>query len=1183
MRKCSSCGHENPPTQKFCGECGTRFHDSRTTADRQPYTPPHLAAKILRARSALEGERKPVTVLFCDIVDSTPLAVRLGGERMHSVLNAFFEASLLEVHRYEGTINQFLGDGFMALFGAPVSHEDHARRAVLAAQGIRQAIASPTFTDRNAALELRMGLHSGAVVVGSIGDNLRMDYTAVGDTTNIASRIQGQAGPGSILMSEAVWRATQAYVECRYLGGRMLKGKSEPIGLYELEQAHSSAGTPRSHSAAHALVGRHAELHEIGDVLTRVNEGEGGILGIVGEAGLGKSRLIEEARRLSTGMGLRWLQGDCLSFGKTLSYWSFRQVFRAMFGIDEGDDESVGWRKLYAGMSALFEPPQAQELLPYIGTLLAVALPNPMAERLKSVDSLAIGHQIFRATYLLCERSAQSNPLLIAFEDWHWADASSASLLEHLLPLANKVPIVFVIACRPEPDGPAESFRLLTSSEAEPALQRARVVRLAPLAMADSMALAERLLQGGRLPSQVRDMLLKQAQGNPFYLGEMMRTLRSTGAIKFDSDSGEWRITSLYGSIPLPDTIEGLILARIDRLEEEAKQVLKAAAVVGKSFFYSVVSAVTRGVGALDADLEQLRDAEFIDKKQTSPETEYVFKHPLIQQAAYDSLLDHRRREMHRQVAECIEHLFAGRLDPFFSMLAYHFARAEDWGKSQDYLFKAAEHADRLAADEEALELYDAVIQASERHAVKSLTSFQRAQLNRKIGDAHFRAGRHEQAEVALLDVLSRLGHRPPRTKLRLALAVVTGLAGHLLVGLQSRGKTTETGGLDPTEELYVDAWLALAGIHFFTNALHYAYDAMQLAKLTRKWPSSRGHVLGLSHVGLVLDGFFLFRAAERTHNRALELAASQEDRSVQGMVLQFDGLHRHQIGEWSKAVEDGKRAAELCRTAGNLRYQAAALVCQFLYLAEQGDPLFAQVGHIVAQLANETSDRQAFAWSLIVIGFVQQTAGDHEEAQATLKKGVDLLLSIPDPRLVAYSKGLRSVSLLKLGRTTEALADSVEACKLIHDNYLTGNLCTPPLLAHAEVRLAMLESAEPGSTQREKRQAAKQVKAMLRQGRKIRDSGAVESLRVAGAFEWMCGRQDKALKHWTMGLSKAEMLGAPRARARLLFERGRRTSSDSDLDEAAALFSQCAAVGELRELQALRGQEIQPMQRADQ
>ena len=376
---CASCGFANEPGEKFCGGCGT----SLTSAGPAPaphfaspaaYTPRHLAEKILTSRSALEGERKQVTVFFCDIANSTPLAERLRPERMHRLLNQFFELALDEVHRYEGTINQFLGDGFMALFGAPIAHEDHARRAVLAAVGLRRRLHDrpETFGQQyGVEVEVRIGLHTGMVIVGAIGDNLRMDYTAVGDTTNVAARLQNEAAPGQIVMSEATHRLVAGYCTTRSLGELALKGKTEPMHAWEVLTAQETR-TRLEVEAARGLttfVGRDRELRLLQECFAQCREGHGQIVFLVGEAGLGKSRLLLEFRH-RLGADATWCEGHALSFGQSIAFHPLIDMLRRNFGLEEEDSESVIIDKITR--EVLHLGAELQPLLPYVRYLLAV-------------------------------------------------------------------------------------------------------------------------------------------------------------------------------------------------------------------------------------------------------------------------------------------------------------------------------------------------------------------------------------------------------------------------------------------------------------------------------------------------------------------------------------------------------------------------------------------------------------------------------------------------------------------------------------------------------------------------------------------------------------------------------------------------------------------------------------------
>jgi class 3 adenylate cyclase len=382
---CPRCRRTNPPGQKFCGECGSRLAIARrtvgaTSAD-DASIPLHLAETTSAPRAAREGERKQVTVLFCDIANSTRLADEIGADRMHGVVNEFFEDALTEIHRFEGTVNVFLGDGFMALFGEPVAYEDHARRAVLAALAIQEMLKERTsaFLNADKRLVARIGINSGAVVVGTIGDSLRWDYTAIGDTTNVAARLQAEAEPGTIVCSEAVARTVVKFVECKALGTRALKGKPEPVPVYQVVKARS--GKTRDTDSATMMVGRSGVLAEVRAAMDALSAGKGGILGIVGEAGLGKSRLLGEARRDARDRGVRWIEGSSLSFGSTLSYWPFREMVRWCFEIEEDDDEQQSWSKLRTRMATMFGPEQGEELAPFIGVLLALPIPDDLTGR----------------------------------------------------------------------------------------------------------------------------------------------------------------------------------------------------------------------------------------------------------------------------------------------------------------------------------------------------------------------------------------------------------------------------------------------------------------------------------------------------------------------------------------------------------------------------------------------------------------------------------------------------------------------------------------------------------------------------------------------------------------------------------------------------------------------------------
>ena len=478
--KCRRCDHENPPGSRFCLECGqpltlacaacgaalpagAKFcnacgapivappplEDAPRPASPDAYTPRHLAERILTSRAALTGERKPVTVLFCDLVGSTALAERLGADTMHDLLNRFFELALAEVHRYEGTVNQFLGDGFMALFGAPLAHEDDARRAAVAAFKIRRALkdrSSYAGLGPGAELAVRMGLNTGLVVVGSIGDNLRMDYTAVGDTTNVAARLQQAAAPGEILISEATARLVRGELRLLPAGALTVKGKSDPVTAYKVVGV-----APRQSAFEHAaerafgrFVGRESELRRLGELLAEAQSGGGRLVSVIGDAGSGKSRLLYEFRRSLGGVEVTTLEARCRSYGTAIPYLPILDLVRGQCGIEERDPPDTVAAKTRTTLQALGL--DAEERAPLLLQLLGIkdglaALDDAPLEsvRERTLDTLRL---------MLLEASRR-RPLLIVVEDLHWVDAASDQYLTRLVDDLEDAPVLLIATHRP--------------------------------------------------------------------------------------------------------------------------------------------------------------------------------------------------------------------------------------------------------------------------------------------------------------------------------------------------------------------------------------------------------------------------------------------------------------------------------------------------------------------------------------------------------------------------------------------------------------------------------------------------------------------------------------------------------------------------------------------------------------
>jgi class 3 adenylate cyclase/tetratricopeptide (TPR) repeat protein len=726
--KCPRCQQENPPQAKFCLECGTPLAPRCTNCGTQlpaaakfcfecakpviapgsgprfgspeSYTPKHLAEKILTSRAALEGERKQVTVLFADVSGFTSLSERLDPEDVHALMTRTFELMLAEVHRYEGTVNQFLGDGIMALFGAPIAHEDHAQRAVRAALAIRATLEGyreELQRRRGIDFQMRQGLNTGLVVVGSIGDDLRMDYTAAGDTTNVAARLQQTAQPGSIVIAEPTYRLTAGYFNIRPLAQLRLKGREEPVPVWEVVQARE----PRSRLEVEAergltvLIGREREMAALWDCFEKARARQGQMVFIVGEPGIGKSRLVHELRR-RVGDQAGWLEGRCISFGRSIPFHPMIDLLRRRLRIEDSDDEPTVIGKIEGELLALGD--DLRPILPYVRYLLAVDPGNAAVSRMDSQERRG---ELFYALRLLLLREAERRPQVIVYEDLHWTDKATE---EYLALVADSLPassVLLILTCR--------------TGYSHPFGEQSYQTRIAPdaLSTGDSVAMAHAMLAAQRLPDGLQALIARKAEGNPFFVEELIRSLREVGSLRPDGDG--WVFTERPEDLIVPDTIQDVIAARIDRLPEASKRVLQAASVIGRQFSCQLLDSIVEPGTRTEAVMQELTAIELIQETRVFPDLEYAFKHALTQEVAYASLLVQRRKQLHGRVAVAIEDLYGDRLAEQYERLAHHFEKAEAWDKALEYFMRAADKAARAFATRDAIALYDAAEAMADR------------------------------------------------------------------------------------------------------------------------------------------------------------------------------------------------------------------------------------------------------------------------------------------------------------------------------------------------------------------------------------------------------------------------------------------------------------------------------------
>jgi ABC-type oligopeptide transport system substrate-binding subunit/class 3 adenylate cyclase len=716
-RTCAQCGSPLKPGAAFCKKCGAPVSPPSSSskalgrlAALQQAAPSALQEKIRAVSAEIEGQRKPVTILFTDIVGSTALAEQLDPEEWKEIVAGAHQRVSQAVYRYEGTIAQLLGDGVLAFFGAPVTHEDDPLRAVRAALDIQKMMADyerelQGLIDR---FQMRIGLNTGTVVVGSLGSDLHMEYLAIGDAVNLAARLQSAARPGGVLISESTARLVKATFELQPLGEIAVKGKAEPVTVFEPLKVKATPENGRGFEELYSpLVGRENELATLRAALGALTEGHGQIATILGEAGIGKSRLVEEAHLVESHVGqkLHWIEGRALSYGQRLSFWTITQLIFCDLGLSDGEPEVRIRTALKKRVNELFGD-RAADTLPYLLHLVGVKLEGEQAERIGVLDGETLKRQILIAIAAYFERLAQAGPTVAVFEDLHWADPSSLEALEQLLVITDRAPLMLLLISRLEREH--ASWRIKFMAESDFA-HRYTEIQLKSLTGEEQNRLVNNLLALANLSEPVRRLIFERAEGNPFYLEEIVRSLVEQGTIVQDGEG--WGLAGDIQDISIPETLQGVLLARIDRLQEDVRCTLQLASVIGRSFLYRLLEAIAETELQLDSHLAQLQRMDLVREKTHLPELEYMFKHSLTQEAAYNSLLIERRREFHRRVGEALEQLFAERKDQFLGLLAHHFEAAGENVKAIDYLIQAGDRARLTDEHSEAIGYYQRALE----------------------------------------------------------------------------------------------------------------------------------------------------------------------------------------------------------------------------------------------------------------------------------------------------------------------------------------------------------------------------------------------------------------------------------------------------------------------------------------
>ena len=982
-RSCPRCNAELPGDARFCLKCGQEIGDHGAEARLtrlQQYIPKELLGKLeaAQATGGMQGERRIVTMLFCDVSGSTDAAGKLDPEEWAEIINGAFDYLISPVYRYEGTLARLMGDAILAFFGAPIGHEDDPQRAVLAGLDIIQGIGPyREHIKRRWGLDfqVRVGINTGLVVVGEVGSDLRVEYTALGDAINLAARMEQTAQPGTVQVAADTYKLVAPIFEFEDLGGIEVRGKSEPVQAYRAMRPKTEPGSLRGIEGLDApLVGRKGEMDKLQEAIEELKQGRGQIVSVLGEAGLGKSRLVAELRHSLASEGLlrlagatpgvgtgpdgeariSWYEGRCVSYEGTTPYAPFLSLFNRYFGFRPAQDDAEKYEAIRAHIAELL-PDRAEEMAPFVASMMGIKLSGDAEERVKYLQPPQVQDRVFRATTDFFQRLARTRPLVLVFEDLHWIDSTSLGLIEQLMGLTDRGPVTMIGVFRPGRQEPSWRFHETASRDHA---HRYNSIVLEPLDDESSRELVAGLLEVEDLPEKVRRLILSKAEGNPFFVEEVIRSLLDAELVV--REDSHWRATQEIENIGIPDSLSGVITARLDRLAEEPKRVVQTASVIGREFMFSTLAEVHGTTQTLHQDLSYLQRRELLRERMQHPEQVYLFKHALTQETAYSSLLLSRRRELHRQVAECLEQNDSDRAGE----ISGHFLEAREEERALPYLIQAGDRAAGAYSTVEAIGHYTRAIeilsgvkdQRLARRAYEGLGSaltfgnevvraienyhnmFHEAQqyddlpmqvsaLNKLGFVTALIQGQFPEAEEHLVDA-ERLTDLPGLAEMHMTYCYLRVPFGQFDEAIEHLGESAKIGRDLDLEEPRLFGMTHTANPLMYMTRFDEGWKAIQEA---RELAEKLGSLKWLSELkGLATPLYYLrtgdldtaYREAGEGANLATRIGAAEQETYGSLMQGQIDWLR----GDYGRAIACQERAESAARASGLPFLEAAAL-----------------------------------------------------------------------------------------------------------------------------------------------------------------------------------------------------------------------------------------------------------------
>ena len=1155
---CSNCGFDNPPQMRFCGNCGTRlsetekFQTSRNdsagyfTGSVDALIGADLMERFRQAGLEATGQRRNITVLFVDLSDYTNLSSDLDSEDLYHLVQRYIQMLAEEVLKYEGIVDKILGDGLMALFGAPIAHENNAERAVRAALGMQSSIHELNEEFKEilpAPLNIHVGLNAGSVIVGGIGSDLLMDYTAIGDTVNLANRLEEAAEPGSILVSDSVFRSTRALFEFEPGIPLSLKGINRPVEAHRVLGPKSLPGSVRGLEGLQApLIGRERELQRLlAAFRSLIRNNKGQLVMVTGEAGIGKSRLTREFKQRIDLEDIRILEGSSLTYRRSVSYWIFIDLLYHYLGLAQDSNPSLVSERLVTNVRQVLGR-RSGEVLPYLEHLLSLEYHVPgTKERLTYLDASQIRQQIFLAIRDLLIAESHRKPLMLILEDLHWADDASLDLISFLVDSIRDEPIFLYAISRPNQDAALTRIAEHGDKRLGGCFTPIQLQSLSPV---QSERLLFELLAIPELPDDLRQQILQSAAGIPFYLEEIIRNLIDERIIH--QENGSWKLVpgADTSALRVPENLQDLILARFDRLDSGSRKILQAASVIGREFDLTVLEKVIHPASneQFERALANLAEKAFISPGEEKPANAYLFRHVLTSDAVYSTLLRKDRENLHGKVAEAIETCFSDRLEGQIEVLAGHYLRSARLDRALHYLILSGQKAGRDYANEQAKRHYEEALRLASRI---EHTTRQEVQLHSGLADVLVFIGEYAEARfhykeaLKLVDLGEFEASPEELSSLNRNVSVTHERQGEFDQALIYLTKADSVLGEETASSLIEKAKIfnAIGWIHLLRGnidaAEHSLYQALDLVEHSKQYD-----VIASTHNRL---------GAVAYQKRAYESSAAHVRKSL---VL------RETIGD----------VAGVARLYNNLGLLGLI----------RGNLVDAETNFIQSiEILERIGDAEGIALSYTNLGLVQLDRGDFQNAEGNLVKarataeqighryyqGLALMYlghlgTIQFEFLAAEDMLLQSLSIFKELSATDQLIDAA---------YYLGENCF--VQGDVEGALRWVDQARESIESSD----GEKIASSVQQGRILRLQGAIARLQ---------GDLDRSEE---MLLESATIFGAssePLESARTFFEIGLLARMQNEhirarqhFQEARLIFLQIGASFDLRNVEELLNQ----------